>query len=1817
MEVLDAAGLAERLRWEDKEYCLHLEAESPLEKYPAKQHARRVQEKLGIEEGLIYLPGQLARNNDDSDMPAPFRQRRYFYYVSGCNEADCHLAYDVQRDVLTLFIPRIKPERVIWNGRGSTRAEALVKYDIDQVFYADELEYIIQKWAFDNRHAGIYVLHPSSRVPGCDNLMPRTDAHSLLPAMNICRMIKDDHEINLIRKANDISSQAHRQVLENILEFENEAQVEGLFMDVCISHQAKQQAYAPIAASGPNAGTLHYDSNNEDFAGRQLMCLDAGCEYELYASDITRSFPLSSSWPSREAENIYKLVQRMQETCIERLGPGVRYLDLHILAHQIAIDGLLQLGILHNGTKEEIFKAGTSRAFFPHGLGHHVGLEVHDPGQAGLMSVQRGKIVHQQAPSLYPENFHTPVYSAETCLAPADPQSSQLEEGMVVTVEPGIYFSVYALQQFYLPSPIHSKYINVEALRRYLPVGGVRIEDDILITAKGYENLTTAPKGDAMLEIIKHGSSKIADGPHRRTTNSPRLSNEADAPPLLRAPGISKKMPQPLLRPLARASTLPTQRRHKEDVDFEPFAGPSLFANFSRSMTTEEKVQQWREKRDSMPVAPTDPGNVKSLQSICGETTPRVRHVYMSSASGPSSMPGPIQERQGSSTCRNCVILVQTLGRLRQNLSSAQSSPASAAVANKEKTQLNVSARDIKHRERQRMTAFQQQPSRSEMNMNGRENTHTTQQARFENTIPAVGHVSSKLRVSTFPQPNTIVTLPKGVSPTLEPSDILPTSRHQSRQKLPVTTPLEMLSEEEAIRKRLESLQLRLDALEEREQGQPQHQHSAHRLTSRPSMPDLISHNPWQYHSALAAILDSGEVINERIDNRGGSTLAGPHLQLRPSQQRGAPVMRDASGRDQYYTQHAPDQIHIAKSAGQDLSLLKKMEPGLRDEQGVKVLHVEFGLMLQKLTAKTRVDLSALEAPGFEIDALEVEVAIMGNRKKTAHGYLDRCLALLKEEVKRVGEVLVHASSLEPAYTFNNGTLKFNETGSDPAEENLVTSDSIFRVMSISKHIAMTSALVVENQIRQNSTDGLSGLTMDTPVRLLLPSFALPQKDWADGGSEITLRMLASHTAGIPRESYSTGFNMILSTGKADAPTIGAAWAGQSAQDVIDGIATRSLMFAPGQRAASAVAAYYNNITGLDLAWSDLATQELLGPLNMTHSFFGTIAQDLIPQISVPGGENWADLIVGEGYDPAAGMWSSANDLSNFLYNTWLAPQPALITDFQRRNVMKPSIILQDGIQQSGPGWEIELLTLPTSGNASVAESSMKTYSIFGKSGNGGGWSSWLDTIPNLGYGLVVLAQTSGLTDYESIAPSTLKSTMHDFLAPAFAKALSARMKERFAGTYSLTKDTGLIKDQVVTTAQSNSLTYARLEVEDQILYIRDLVVNGTSALEAVDRLSWTADAQPVLFSGPQGVVLEPAEGAAETAQFGPGAQVWRMIFPGLETCDWFDFDGYQDGNGWPKKDASFNSDSESLEKRALKRNLIRSGARIVVFHRALQGSASGDGDGQGKTPTRARATIDAFHARLAAAEKQQFMNRAEQDQQEFQDMYSPCNSSSTFHDLQCGHRIQTEYTASCGVLCARPVQGQPFICPTCLIDVVRAEVALEGLSLKLNDGTAMEGVKTSAEEEVRRFADKYVAALLRKGYRACKAASKFDEPRLQFFDQFMRQDGFGGLADEGEKEEPLSPRKRPGMATARRPTKPNVHHDDGHAEKWNFRDQAPHEARVGRKERADTNQETAESAEDGMDGNPGQSLEAWVSLPPENEATEAVRKAMEAFTLL
>jgi Xaa-Pro dipeptidase len=283
------------------------------------------------------------------------------------------LIYDIKVDQLILYVPDEKNfHDIVWNGAGLTRKEALEKYDCDAVDYHSNLADLLRKFLL-SRNGPLFILHPNDLelfdIPNRDLI----DNVSLMPAMNFCRVIKDEHEIQYIREANRISGKAHTEVLRAITTLENETSVEAIFKGVCIDHGAKHQAYGIIAASGRNAATLHYMKNDEPLKGRELMCLDAGCEWRNYACDVTRTFPLSGDgWPSAEAKSIYSLVEKMQHACISQIRPGVLYRDLFVLAHHVLVEGLLELGIFHNGTIEEIVKAGTSLSLFPHGLGHHM-----------------------------------------------------------------------------------------------------------------------------------------------------------------------------------------------------------------------------------------------------------------------------------------------------------------------------------------------------------------------------------------------------------------------------------------------------------------------------------------------------------------------------------------------------------------------------------------------------------------------------------------------------------------------------------------------------------------------------------------------------------------------------------------------------------------------------------------------------------------------------------------------------------------------------------------------------------------------------------------------------------------------------------------------------------------------------------------------------------------------------------------------------------------------------------------------------------------------------------------------------------------------------------------------------------------------------------------------------------------------------------------------------------------------------------------------------------------------------------------------------
>lgn len=511
---------------------------SGVDKYPAKAHAQRIADRLGAPGGLILLKGERSKLWSNSDMPQPFRQDRYFYYMSGCNEPNCFVSYDIAKDKLTLWLPPVNLERAYYDGRGSTVEEAMEKYDVDEAKYlhskkkTERLAFMLKSEFIEKEKPWMFNKFPMGVIKR--NLFAeKVDQQlnsKLRRAMNDCRAVKDEHEINLIRKANEISTAAHTAILKRLTKLKHETEVEAVFTGVSLMHGAKQQSYGPICGAGENASQLHYIANKCPFADACTLLVDAGAEWDCYASDVTRTIPLNhrnpGHWASKEQQVIYSAVAGIQETCIARLKPGAKFIHVNWHAQHMCIDALLDLGIL-KGEHMDIFHTGTFLAFFPHGLGHHMGLEVHDvqPQQckktdkAWTDRFRLAAAAYQDwtdqcapqwtstltsllQPKTQPQSKRfglNPLLFSEPCT----PHSPPLEPGNVVTIEPGIYFNRFILEEFFLKKEEHAKFIDEAVLKRYMHVGGVRIEDDILITRDGYENLTTAPKGKEMLEVIR------------------------------------------------------------------------------------------------------------------------------------------------------------------------------------------------------------------------------------------------------------------------------------------------------------------------------------------------------------------------------------------------------------------------------------------------------------------------------------------------------------------------------------------------------------------------------------------------------------------------------------------------------------------------------------------------------------------------------------------------------------------------------------------------------------------------------------------------------------------------------------------------------------------------------------------------------------------------------------------------------------------------------------------------------------------------------------------------------------------------------------------------------------------------------------------------------------------------------------------------------------------------------------------------------------------------------------------------------------------
>lgn len=494
----------------------------PTSKYPAHHHLSKVLSVLAsllpassaAPSGQLFLRGTPSRLHEDSDQAVAFRQRRAFLYLTGCELPDSCVVYslDATPPHSTLFIPPVVDADVVWSGLPTLPAEARARYDVDSVSDGGEaaIAALLRAgpgpiWTLDLAHLPAGVLGPSPPAQRA------ADPALLRRAIDGARVTKTPHELALLRAASAITSRAHLAAMRAGRRATHEAQLEAAFHAACIAAGARTQAYDSIVASGADAATLHYVRNDKAIvrgsrggaaADTLNVLVDAGCEVRGYAADVTRTFPAGGRW-SAESRAIYAVVLAMQTASMRMLRDGVRWEDVHARAHRVGIAGLLALGILRRGgdggtggdgdadtqtedeVVERILDSRVSTAFFPHGLGHYLGLDTHDTG---------GHADYSDPDPLF-------RYLRVRGAVPA---------GAVITVEPGIYFCRYIVEPM-LATPEGTKYVDADVLERYWTVGGVRIEDDVLVGDEGCENLTDVPSGaDEIEEVMARGEEEDA-----------------------------------------------------------------------------------------------------------------------------------------------------------------------------------------------------------------------------------------------------------------------------------------------------------------------------------------------------------------------------------------------------------------------------------------------------------------------------------------------------------------------------------------------------------------------------------------------------------------------------------------------------------------------------------------------------------------------------------------------------------------------------------------------------------------------------------------------------------------------------------------------------------------------------------------------------------------------------------------------------------------------------------------------------------------------------------------------------------------------------------------------------------------------------------------------------------------------------------------------------------------------------------------------------------------------------------------------------------
>jgi Xaa-Pro dipeptidase len=400
-------------------------------------------EILSDDEAVVVSSGEPIQKPGGLDQTYSFLPHPAYFWLTGRRRESEVVLYNKNSGFIEFQKP-VPPEEAVWEGE---RHDLLVDEKGESIS-------TLQSFLDKNRFATTYRLGQGAVIEG--------KAFDLRTAFDQTRRVKDDAEVRLIKNLAEIAVHGYRKITEVVEPGITERAIQVAYEGEILNRGAHGVPYESIVGSGPNSAILHALPTHRKVQEGEFVLIDAGAEIYDYCVDITRVLPSSSNM-SQQHRDLYQLVLKAYSECIAMSKPGVLWRDVHIHAAKVITEGLRSLNIL-KGSFDELVQKEASSVFFPHGVGHLVGLRVRDTGQE--------------------ENIHPKLYAGARLRV-----DITLEEGHCITVEPGCYFISSLLDD----ANIRGKYkdaINWTEVEKWKGIGGVRIEDDILITASGNENLT-------------------------------------------------------------------------------------------------------------------------------------------------------------------------------------------------------------------------------------------------------------------------------------------------------------------------------------------------------------------------------------------------------------------------------------------------------------------------------------------------------------------------------------------------------------------------------------------------------------------------------------------------------------------------------------------------------------------------------------------------------------------------------------------------------------------------------------------------------------------------------------------------------------------------------------------------------------------------------------------------------------------------------------------------------------------------------------------------------------------------------------------------------------------------------------------------------------------------------------------------------------------------------------------------------------------------------------------------------------------------------